>query len=154
MAYIASPLFTDYNKNLHGIFDLIYSQAVLEHVDDLSSVYEAMHFLLKPGGLISHQIDFRSHEISKHWNGHCGKYSDFVWNRLLRAKKPFLINREPHSTHINLLRKFGFDIVCDLQIKDNSCIQRRRLAPRFKSMSDDDLITVGAFIQATKKQLR
>lgn len=153
IVYIYSPRFIDYHKNLKGIFDMIFSQAVLEHVDDLSSVYEAMHFWLKPRGFISHQIDFRSHEISKNWDGHW-TYSDFVWNRLIRGKKPYLINREPHATHINLLRKFGFDIVCDMQIKDNSCIQRRRLAPRFKNMSDNDLITVGAFIQATKKQLR
>jgi len=41
--------------------DMILSQAVLEHVDDLSGAYRAMATWLKPDGFLSHQIDFRCH---------------------------------------------------------------------------------------------
>jgi SAM-dependent methyltransferase len=50
--------------------DLILSQAVLEHIDDLEKTYRIMHHWLKPGGLMSHAIDFRSHGAADRWNGH------------------------------------------------------------------------------------
>jgi len=61
-----------------------------------------------------------------------------------------LINREPHSAHISILKEEGFRIVCDKQRKEKSRISRDELAPKFKSISNDDLTTRGAFIQAIK----
>lgn len=128
--------------------DMIYSQAVMEHVDNLDYTYEVLHRWLKPSGFLSQDVDFRSHGTASKWNGHWG-YSDFVW-KLMRGKLPYLLNRRLHSEHINLLEKFGFKIVCDLKTKDTSGIKRESLAPKFKDMSDDDLITSTAFIQAIK----
>jgi len=129
--------------------DMIYSQAVLEHIDDLTYTYETLHRWLKPGGFMSHQIDFKCHETAKRWNGHWA-YSDFAW-KLIRGKRPYLINRQPHSTHINLMLKVGYEIACDKTIKDTSGIQRKHLAPKFRNMTDDDLTTRAAFVQAMKK---
>ena len=50
--------------------DLIFSQAVLEHVEDLRNTYRAMYRWVKKDGFISHQIDFESHGLSDEWNGH------------------------------------------------------------------------------------
>lgn len=130
--------------------DMIYSQAVLEHVDDLASTYEELYRWLNPGGFMSHQIDFRSHGVARKWNGHWA-YSDPVW-RVLRAWWPYLINREPHSRHIELLRRLGLEIVCDVMIRTHAGIHREQLAPRFRSLSDEDLTTSGAFVQAVKKR--
>ena len=44
-----------------GSVDMILSQAVMEHVEHLEQTYEAMRHWLKPGGLASHAIDFKSH---------------------------------------------------------------------------------------------
>jgi len=129
--------------------DMIYSQAVLEHVDDLRSTYRAMHSWLKSAGYISHQIDFKCHGTANEWNGHWA-YSDFMW-KLIKGKRPYLLNREPHSTHIAILIEEGFKVVCDNTIKSESSLTINELAPKFKSISSDDLITSGAFIQALKK---
>jgi len=129
--------------------DMIYSQAVMEHVNDLAYTYEVLYRWLKPGGFMSHQIDFRCHGTAANWNGHWA-YSDFVW-RLIKGKRTYLLNRQPHSAHISLLEKFGFEVVCDIKTKDSSGIERKSLASRFKNMSDDDLTTSSAFIQAIKK---
>jgi len=128
--------------------DIIFSQAVLEHVDDLKYTYATMREWLKPNGFISHQIDFKSHGYANEWNGHW-TYSDFLW-KLIRGIRPYLINREPHSTHIEILKEVGFEIVCDQVIKSKSTITREKLARKFKNISDDDLIISGAFIQAKK----
>jgi len=131
--------------------DMIYSQAVLEHVDDLPHTYEVLHRWLKPGGFMSHEIDFKCHGTAREWNGHLA-YSDFEW-RLIRGKRQFLLNRQPCSTYIHLLQKFGFKVLCEIKTKEASGIQRKRLASRFKKISDEDLTTSSVFIQAVKKEI-
>lgn len=129
--------------------DLVYCQAVLEHVDDLDQTYEALARWLKPDGILSCQIDFKCHETATEWNGHW-TYSDFVWS-LIRGRRPYLLNRHPHSAHLEFLRKYGFETLCDIKVKMPSRIQRNRLASRFQNLSEEDLTTSGAFIQAVKK---
>ncbi len=128
--------------------DMIYSQAVLEHVNDLRNTYKSMHLWLKPTGYISHQIDFKCHGTADEWNGHW-KYSELIW-KIIRGKRPYLLNREPHSTHTSILEEEGYRVVIDNKIKSKSSITRDNLASRFKSITDDDLTTSGAFIQAVK----
>ena len=73
--------------------DLILSQAVLEHVDDLEAVYRAMRIWLRQGGYLSHEIDFRSHDLTDDWNGHWA-CNELLW-RIARGKKPYLIIDSP-----------------------------------------------------------
>ena len=40
--------------------DLVISQSVLEHVVDLPATYKALYQWVRPGGWMSHQIDFKS----------------------------------------------------------------------------------------------
>jgi hypothetical protein len=128
--------------------DMIYSQAVLEHVNDLPNTYGAMRAWLEPGGYVSNQVDFRCHGTAEEWNGHW-MYSDLTWT-IIKGRRPYLLNREPHSRHIRLLEKHNFRIVCDKTVKSASSLPKETLARRFRSMSDDDLTTSGAFIQAVK----
>jgi hypothetical protein len=131
--------------------DMVYSQSVLEHVNDPAATYNALYRWLKPGGFMSHVIDFRSHVTAKDWNGHWA-CSDSVW-RLIKGKRPYLLNRQPHSVHINLMQTCGLEVICDIKTTDTSGIERKSLSTRFHTMSDDDLITSWAFIQAVKKAL-
>jgi len=126
--------------------DMIFSQAVLEHVDDLPSAYGAMRLWLKTTGHMSHQIDFKSHGITDQWNGHWA-CSNFAW-KLLRGRRPFLLNREPHSAHVALLKKEGFRIEHEQRAPLKSNLMRTALAPRFALITDDDLHTSGSFIVA------
>jgi SAM-dependent methyltransferase len=128
--------------------DMIYSQAVLEHVNDLEHTYRMLYRWLKPGGFMSHQIDFKSHGYAAQWNGHWA-YSDFVWN-VIRGRRPYLLNRQPHETHVNLLARNGFKVVCDRRSTTTSAITRGQLARRFQNLSDEDLVTSSTFMQAVK----
>jgi Methyltransferase domain len=128
--------------------DLVFSQAVLEHVDQLADTYRAIYEWLRPNGYMSHQIDFKCHDSAREWNGHW-TYSDVMW-KLVRGKDTWLINREPHSTHLRLIRESGFRVVEDTRVERPSRIARSQLAPRFKTLTDEDLRTGDAFIQALK----
>lgn len=133
-----------------GCVDMLYSQAVLEHVDDLPGAYAAMQRWLRPDGFMSHQIDYKCHATADAWNGHW-TYSDTLW-RLMRGKRPYLLNRAPHSEHIRLLQAQDFNIVAEKTVKSPSALSRAQLAERFKDLSDDDLTTSGAFILAQPRE--
>ena len=129
--------------------DMIYSQAVLEHVEDLEGTYGAMYAWLKPGGHLSHEIDFKWHGTADQWNGHWA-YSDMTW-KLIKGRRPYLLNRQPHSVHIAIMGEQGFEVVCDKTDRSESKLANRDLAPRFLSLSADDLVTSSAFIQSRKR---
>jgi len=129
--------------------DLILSQATLEHVDQLQLAYEKMYSWLKPGGFMSHAIDFRSHGSASDWNGHW-TYSDLVW-KLITGRRPYLINRLPHSLHLGLMTRAGFEVTTDTVQHSPSRFTLPDLAPRFRQLQPEDLVTSTAFIQARKR---
>jgi SAM-dependent methyltransferase len=128
--------------------DLIFSQAVLEHVDDLEVTYRSMYAWLKPGGYATHSIDFRAHGTADSWNGHWA-YTDLQW-KLIRGRRPFLINRLPHSAHISLMKDAGFAVVHDQRVQERSSLDTRKLARRFCGISSTDLSTAGTFVVTVK----
>jgi len=130
--------------------DLVFSQAVLEHVDDLPAAFSALYRYLKPGGVMSHDVDFKSHGIADTWDGHwC--YSGILWKLIRgRRKHSYWLNRHPHSRHIKFIEEKGFRIVCDIRSNLNSRISRKKLAPEFKFLTGEDMTTATSFIQAVK----
>lgn len=129
--------------------DMIFSQAVLEHVENLDLTYRTLYRWLKPAGMMSHTVDFQSHGVTHEWNGHW-TYSKHVWN-LVKGKRPFLLNRQPHSTHLSLMKETGFELMCDIRREELSGIARVQLAAEFSDLSDQDLVTRGAFFIAKKQ---
>lgn len=129
--------------------DLVVSQAAMEHLEDPAHAYHSLGRWLKPGGYMSHQIDFGSHELAREWNGHWA-YGDLVW-RLVKGRRPYLLNRQSLSAHKALIEREQFDIVLATKVHDTGGIGRRRLAGRFKHLSNEDLTTRSVFIQAVKR---
>jgi SAM-dependent methyltransferase len=139
---------TDKENVEAGAVDMVYSQAVLEHVDDLAGVYDAMASWLKPGGVMSHEIDFTAHQFDPRWNGHWS-WSDFsLW--LLRGGRPYLINRRPLSEHLGLIERMGFDVRLVRDVRKPSAIPREQLAGRFRGMNEDDMTTAAGYVVATR----
>lgn len=128
--------------------DLALSHSVLEHVVDLELTYRALNRWLKPGGLMSHQIDFTSHGLSGKWNGHRA-CSELVW-KLVVGRQLYLINRAPYSVHRSLALENGFELVRDMRNFRSDGISRDSLSRRWSGISDEDLNCSGAFLQARK----
>ena len=128
--------------------DFIYSQAVLEHVEDLENTYSAMNKWLKPGAIMSHTIDFKSHGITKTWNGHW-TFGDLAW-KIVKGSRVFLINRHPFSHHRNLHSKYGFSILETSIAKLTNQLKLSQLSKRFKSLNEEEITTSGMYILSKK----
>lgn len=128
--------------------DLIISHAVLGEVVDLDKTYRALHTWLKPGGWMSHQIGFEFHGISGDWNGYWA-CPEPLW-RVIKGRRPFVINRQPRSVHLGLLRRNNFDVVLALENRSDEGIRRSQLSAPWQGMSDDDFHCSGLFVQARK----
>jgi SAM-dependent methyltransferase len=126
--------------------DLIFSQAVLEHVDDLAGAYVAMHRWLKDDGFISHQIDFKCHGTAKEWNGHW-TYPELLW-KMIRGRRPYLLNRKPYSAHKYLLDLAGFSLVQENTIRNTSKLKLEQLVGQYRA---EDINISGAHVLAVKK---
>ena len=128
--------------------DWIFSQAVLEHVDQLDGAYQAFAAWLKPEGVMSHQIDFKCHNMANTWNGHWA-CSDLLW-RIVRGRRPYLLNREPVTTHQDLLVHHGFNVLAIDRALRSDGHGAATLPARFSSLSNEDLATAGAFVIVRK----
>jgi SAM-dependent methyltransferase len=128
--------------------DLIISHSVLEHVVDIDRTIEACSSWLRPGGWISHQIDFSSHGLTDEWNGHWA-ISDFVW-KLIIGRRQFLINREPVSRVEDAHSKNDFQVVFSKRRNKDNSINRARLAPQFRRLSASDFSCAEILIQSRK----
>jgi SAM-dependent methyltransferase len=132
-----------------GEADLILSHSVLQHVADLDSVYRHCRRWLKPGGWMSHQVDFSAHGVTGVWNGHL-RYGEHLWT-LVAGRRPYFLNRQPCSAHLGLLSDHGFEVVSLIRNTRTDGVERAMLAPRWRDLPEEDLFTAGAFIQARKR---
>lgn len=128
--------------------DLILSHSVLEHVVDLAATYRSLYQWLKPGGWMSHQIDFKSHGLTRRWNGFRA-CSETVW-KVAVGRRPYMINRHPASVHLQLMREAGFRVVHEQKFLRHDGIRRDQLAPRWADISDEDFNCSGLYVIATK----
>jgi SAM-dependent methyltransferase len=128
--------------------DLIYSQAVLEHVDDLDVTYRAMFAWLKPGGYASHVIDFSAHYLSPFSNGHWA-YSEWEWT-LTRGRREFLLNREPLTRHLSCAKIAGFKILAAEPMLGDNNLDQRYLSRRFQTLTSEDVQTRGVWLVLRK----
>ncbi|HNX43771.1 MAG TPA: methyltransferase domain-containing protein [Bacteroidales bacterium] len=129
--------------------DFIFSQAVLGCVDDLENTYLAMSRWLKPGGYMSHTIDFKSHGITKSWNGYW-TFNDLEW-ALAKGGRPFLMNRFPYSQHIALHQKFGFKILAMASVRLENHLPTHKLFKRYKPLNTEELTTGGIYVLSRKE---
>ena len=124
--------------------DLIYSHSVLEHVVDVPLTLRCCFAWLRPGGRMSHQIDFTSHGITKAWNGHW-QYPEWLW-RIIVGGRPYLINRLPASAQARMLEATGFRIELDLRARRQDGIRTSFGA----GVPQEDVTCSSMFVQALK----
>ena len=123
--------------------DMIFSQAVLEHVkkrDFLPTLRELCR-ILRPGGCCSHEVDLKDH-LGGSLNNL--RFSDRLWESDLFARSRFYTNRIRFDEMLLFFKKAGFRI--QLVDQDNwAClpIKKCKLNSSFRELSEHNLCTAG-----------
>lgn len=123
----------DVNRIARSSIDLILSQSVLEHVTDIEQVIGCCAAWLKPDGWMSHVVDFKSHGVTREWNGHW-QYPHWAW-RLIVGGRPYLINRIPADALLAYLQKMGFRIMLELRSERPGGLPPERLHADWRTMA-------------------
>ncbi|WP_309630369.1 methyltransferase domain-containing protein [Brevundimonas sp.] len=119
--------------------DLIWSHSVLEHIPlkQLPHLFGEMRRVLKPEGLISHNIDFQDH-LAHGLNSL--RFSEAAWESPTMANAGFYTNRVRAGAMHAMVREAGFEILQeDFGRWPAPPIARRDLDPAFRDLSDDEL---------------
>ncbi|MDP1902584.1 MAG: methyltransferase domain-containing protein [Rubrivivax sp.] len=139
-------------SGLQDAVDLVFSRAVLEHVDDLAATFADMTAALRPGALAIHQVDLRSHGL------HMSNPLDFLaWShtlwQLMYSEKG-VPNRWRIDKYRSILQRLGADVAelqpTKLAAQEHVSGVRATLAPEFKSLSDEDLSWLGFWLVMRK----
>ena len=120
-------------------FDFIFSQAVLEHVrkHEFGATLQEFRRILKPDGVSSHQIDLRDH-LGGALNNM--RFSSKTWESNFFASSGFYTNRICFTHMMQLFDQAGFQAsVFGVKSWPNLPTPRSKLAPEFRSLSDEEL---------------
>lgn len=139
-----------------GSADLVLSQAVLEYLradgddgnDALDEAFAAMRGWLRPGGVMSHQIDL-SGPFGPEWNAHWA-VGDAVW-RVIRGRRPVYENRVPLSGYLRRCERHGFAVLAAVAEPAVGGVAPSRLAGRFRSLPEADHAARGVHLIARKR---
>lgn len=132
-----------------GTADLAISQATMLVVDQPARAYARLADWLRPGGVMSHALNFSSVGLTEDWAAHWTLGRD-EW-RAKEGDVPYRYNRLPHSAHLALIRAAGCDIVADITEPTPSHVTRRDLHRDFADLTDDDLRIRRAVVIARKR---
>jgi SAM-dependent methyltransferase len=126
-----------------GSVDLIFSQAVLEHVrrKDFLATQRECRRILKPGGVCSHRVDLRDH-LGGALNNL--RFSERVWESEFFARSGFYTNRISFAQMPSLFSEAGFQVeLTDVRRWPTFPTPRNRMDRQFRELPDDILLVSG-----------
>ena len=136
--YLTSGL-NDLKKLKNESIDYIFSHSVLEHVRlyELNELISQMYRVIKPAGIISHNINYKDH-LSDSLNNL--RFSEKIWESDLFANSGFYTNRVPAIKMHSLFEDIGFQIVKESFGSWRKLpIPRSKISSDFKFFSDEEL---------------
>ena len=119
--------------------DYIFSHSVMEHIRkyELEKFIKEMFRVLKPNGVISHNINYKDH-LAESLNNL--RFNEDLWESKFFANSGFYTNRVPAVEMHNLFKKSGFILVKEYFGKWNKLpIKRNKINKIFKKFSDKEL---------------
>jgi SAM-dependent methyltransferase len=148
--YVVSPSGL---SHLRSAADLIYSRAVLEHVNDLRATLRDMWEALRPQGVMIHLVDLKSHGLHDKNPLDFLAWPPFLWELMYSEKG--VPNRWRVNQYRTIFSELGIESACleSVASADMSDVKavRPSLPEHFQSLSDEDLACLGFWFVARKK---
>ncbi len=119
--------------------DLIFSQAVLEHVrkNEFFGTMKECHRVLLPNGVASHRVDLKDH-LSSSLNNL--RFNEKIWESNFFVRSGFYTNRIRYSEMLNLFEDTNFSVdFLDVERWDKLPIRRSALDENFTKFPDEEL---------------
>lgn len=135
-------------SGLHGAVDLVYSRAVLEHVDDLEGTFRDMHEALLPRGIAIHLADLGSHGLHDRNPLDFLTWPEWLWHLMYSQKG--VPNRLRVDRYRAAVANAGLDVTrleASKRVPDEVVAEvREHLAAPFRGISDEDLSWIGFWL--------
>jgi SAM-dependent methyltransferase len=139
-------------SELNSEVDLVFSRAVLEHVNDLDATFDDMARALQPDGIMLHQVDLKSHGLHRRNPLDFLNWPPTLWSWMHSHKG--VPNRWRVNRYRDATQRIGFETVLmqPTELVDASIVNEVRpyLASPFKSLSDADLSWLGFWLIGRK----
>lgn len=151
--YIWDPCFSLQRLPLKS-FDILVSQAVLEHLANVRRAFEILYHKLNPNAVMVHEVDLGTHTglIRRLDPLNHLRYSDMVWNLLRFDGSP---NRFRVTDYQKILNQLGFGKIKTKRILvlDKEYVEKSKphLSEKFRKYPDEDIGTKSFYLLATKK---
>jgi len=133
--------------------DYLFSHSVMEHIRyaDLDDYIREMYRVLKPNGLISHNINYKDH-LDESLNSL--RFSFKIWESNLFCKSGFYTNRVPAVEMHKKFKRLGFKMTWEKFGKWSSLpIKRKYIHKDFCSYNNEDLMNCTSAFIASKEKL-
>lgn len=140
-------------SGLRSAVDMVFSRAVLEHVNDLEATFADMTAALRPEALAIHLVDLRSHGLHKVNPLDFLEWSPALWNLMYSEKgvpNRWRIDKYRAAVAqlpVNLLSLAATKLASNEQVRQ----VRPGLADLFQGVSDDDLRWLGFWLVFRKR---
>lgn len=140
-------------SGLQGVADLVYSRAVLEHVNDLEATFADMVTAMRPGAVAIHLVDLRSHGLHRDNPLDFLSWAPWLWNLMYSAKG--FPNRWRIDRYREILARLPVDLLALEVTASASQADTNRVRPLlsvpFRGLSDEDLSWLGFWLVFKKR---
>lgn len=120
--------------------DLVWSQAVLEHVrhDEFLQIFRELRRIQRTSGIGSHRVDLQDH-LGGALNNL--RFQTRTWESPLMSNSGFYTNRIRYSEMLDLFKQAGFEA----EVTQTNCwasvpTPRCKMAPQFRGLAEEELI--------------
>jgi SAM-dependent methyltransferase len=139
-------------SGLRETIDLVFSRAVLEHVDDVRATFADMEAALRPGGVAIHLVDLKSHGLHQRNPLDFLSWPTGLWTLMFSQKG--VPNRWRVNHYRDVLRAGRLKVqllapTARAAMSDVSEV-RPHLAAPFRDLPDEDLAWLGFWLVVSK----
>lgn len=136
--------------------DVIFSRAVLEHVNDLDATFNDMHNALRDTGIAIHQVDLKSHGLHRKNPLDFLTWPSRAWSLMYGHKG--VPNRWRVDKYRQVIEKQGFQVttLSPTMLAEEADMRAVRpyLATPFRGISDADLSWLGFWLVINKAETK